>query len=222
MKKYLFALYFAGLFSFTLAQERVIHGKISTLENISVYNAKIIALGTKQEVFSDSAGLFSIPCKKKDKLKITAHGFYNLKVKVTEKEKFVLANLRLKPGVENREYATGYGHITDATRLNAIGNLNSDDLDFSRYNNMYELIRGQFPGVEVKGGEIIIRNTVTMTSNIGALIILDGRSIDLATFESLLPSDVRSINIIKDASAAMYGVKGANGVVVIETKRGGD
>ena len=222
MKKYLFALYFAGSFLLLPAQERVIHGKISTLENIAVAKAKISSKVTKQEVLSDSAGLFSIQCSDKDKLKITAHGFYNLKVKISGKDKFVLANLKLKPGAENREYALGYGHITDATRLNAIGNLNSDDFDFSRYNDMYELIRGQFPGVEVRGGEIVIRNTVTMTSNIGALIVLDGRAVDLSTFESLVPSDVKSINIVKDASAAMYGVKGGNGVVVIETKRGGD
>jgi len=222
MRRYLFVLYLLGIIGVSNAQERIIYGKVNTLENIAVAKARIMVMSTKQEVLTDSSGLFSIGCNKKDKLKIFAHGFYTEKVKISENNKFVLVNIKLKPGIENRESAIGYGHVSDAERLNAITTIDADDLDFRRYNDMYELIRGQFPGVQIQGNEIIIRNVVTQNSNLGALIVLDGRTIDATTLQSIPPSDVKSINIIKDAGAAMYGVKGANGVVVIETKRGGD
>ena len=222
MKKYLFVLGFFGWTSLIHAQERLVHGKVSTLENIAVANARVVVKSTGHEVLTDSAGLFSIECNPSDKLKIYANGFYNLSAKVKTSTKYLLVNMRLKPGIENREYAVGYGHISDMEKLNAISNLHTDDLDFSSYKDVPELIRGQFPGVRIEGTEIIIRNTTTMVNNEGALIVLDGRTIDYSTLVELVPTDIKSINIIKDGSAAMYGVKGANGVVVIETRRGGD
>jgi TonB-dependent SusC/RagA subfamily outer membrane receptor len=222
MKNYILALLFVCFVSVTYGQERIVQGKVSTLEKISVNKARITVKGTKQEVLTDSSGLFSVACNKNDKLKISAHGFYNEKVKVLENTKFVLVNIKLKPGIKNREYATGYGHVSDAGRLTAISNLDRDDTNFSRYGTMLELIQGQFSGVQVMGNEIIIRNSKTMYGSSAALIIVDGRKVDMSYLQEMYTGDVKSINILKDASASMYGMQGGNGVVVITTRRGGD
>jgi TonB-dependent SusC/RagA subfamily outer membrane receptor len=222
MKNYLFAFYFICFIPVIYAQERVIQGKVNTLDNITVSKASIKVMSTKQEVLSDTAGLFTVQCNKKDKLKISAHGFYNMKVRVFKNTKFVLANIKLKPGIKNQDYAIGYGHVSDAKKLNAIANLKRDNTNFSRYYSMLDLIQGQFPGVQVVGNEIVIRNSVTMNGRAGALIILDGRKIDGSQMREINPREVESINILKDGSAAMYGQQGGNGVVVITTRRGGE
>jgi TonB-dependent SusC/RagA subfamily outer membrane receptor len=222
MKHYLVGFYLLWVIPVIYAQERNIQGKVSTFENISVAKASIKVKSTNQVVLSDSAGLFSVQCNKKDKLKIYAHGFYNVNVKVSQNTKFVLANIKLKPGLKNQDYAIGYGHVSDAKRLNAIATVERDNTNFSRYYSMIDLIQGQFPGVQVQGNEIIIRNSTTKNSGAGALIILDGRKIDVSQMIELNTRDVKSINLLKDGSASMYGVQGGNGVVVIMTRRGGE
>ncbi len=221
MKNYISILLFC-LVSVAYSQEQVIQGIVNTFDSIPLVNAKIQVMSTKEIILTDSSGRFSAKCKKNDKFKISAHGFYTEKVKIAENSKFIIANLTLKPGNKNREYAIGYGHVTDANKLASISNINRNDLNFSKYNTMFDLIQGQLAGVQIQGNEIIIRGTNSMYSSSGALIVLDGLVIDVATLQTIIPGDVKSINVIKDGSASVYGMRGANGVVVIETRRGGE
>jgi TonB-dependent SusC/RagA subfamily outer membrane receptor len=224
-KRIFFPLILIAVFTFSInlrAQERIIHGTVTTFDSIPLIGASVKVQSTKQEVLTDSLGNFSIGCDKKDKLKVYAHGFNNQNVKLTGNIKFAAINLTLKPGEKNREYAIGYGHVADADKLNAVASLNKDDFDFSQYSNIYELIRGRFAGVQVSNGEIIIRGINSINSSSAALIVVDGVPMDASVLSSIPPVQVKSINVIKDGSSAIYGSRGANGVVIIETKRGGD
>ena len=87
---------------------------------------------------------------------------------------------------------------------------------------MYDVIRGRFAGVQIINGEIIIRGINSINSSNAALIIVDGIPSDGSILNTIPPVQVKSINIIKDGSSAIYGSRGSNGVVLIETKRGGD
>ena len=131
------------------AQERMIRGVVTRFDSIPLIGASVIAQSTKQEVLTDSLGNFSISCKNNDKLIVSAHGFYNENAKLTNKIKFAAINLKLKPGEKGRESAIGYGHVADADKLNAISSLNKNDFDFSRYNNIYDLIKGRCAGVQI-------------------------------------------------------------------------
>jgi TonB-dependent SusC/RagA subfamily outer membrane receptor len=204
------------------AQERMIRGVVTTFDSIQVIGASVIAQSTKQEVLTDSLGNFSIRCKNNDKLKVSAHGFYDQNVKLTDIIKFAAINLKLKPGEKGREFAIGYGHVADADRLNAVASLNKNDFDFSRYNNIFELIKGRCAGVQVLDNRyIIIRgiNSINAKDN-SALVLVDGTPYNMDALKSIVPSQVKSIDVIKDAGAAIYGTRGANGVILIETNRG--
>ena len=203
------------------AQDRVIYGKVNILDSIPLMFIKIMAMSTKDVVLSDSVGLFAIKCKENDKLKIYGRGFYTQKVKVTKNTKFILANLKPKPGMKSREYSTGYGNVTDTTKTSAISSINRDESDFSNYSTMTELIYGQLSNVQIIGEEIVIRGLRSINGN-GALIILDGRPISFNILQTIYPGDVERISVIKDGSAAMYGVQGANGVLIVDTRRGGE
>jgi len=204
------------------SQERIIHGRVFTFDSIPLINAQIKVKSTKQVVNSDTIGMFSVMCNPEDVLIVSANGFYKQKVKLDEKIKLALINLKLKPGEKNREIAIGYGHVADRDKLNAVANINENDFDFSKYSNLYEVIRGRFPGVQIVNGDIVIRGINSINSSNAALIVVDGIPMDKSILNTIPPTQVKSINILKDASSAIYGSRGANGVVLIETKDGGD
>ena len=204
------------------AQDRVIHGRVFTFDSIPLINANVEVKSTKQVVKTDTLGNFSVSCNFEDVLKVSARGFTTEKVKLVPKIKLAVINLKLKPGVKNKEIAIGYGHVKDADKLNAVSNLNNNDVDFSQYSNMYELIRGRIAGVQVVNGEIIIRGVNSINSSSAALIVLDGVPVDNSILSTIPPVQVKSISVIKDGSSAIYGSRGSNGVVLIETKKAGD
>ncbi len=225
MNKKVYLTLILSVFLFTsnlIAQEKIVHGVVTTFDSIPLIGAKIRVKSTKQIVLSDTLGHFSVACNLDDKLKVTANGFYNQNVKLTEETKLVAVNLKLKAGEQNREYAIGYGHVTDRDKLNAVANLNNNDVDFSQYSNMYDLIRGRFASVQIMNGDIIIRGINSINSSSAALIVVDGIPNNSSILNAISPSHVKSISVIKDGSAAIYGSRGANGVLIIETKRGGD
>jgi TonB-dependent SusC/RagA subfamily outer membrane receptor len=217
-------LFFVSIFisqtGFT--QERVLQGRVFTFDSIPLIGASVEVKSTKQVVKTDSLGQFSVTCNAEDVLKVSARGFNTEKFKLENKVRIAIINLKLKPGEKSREYAIGYGHVKDVDKLNAVSNLNNKDVDFSMYSNMFELIRGRFAGVQVVNGEIIIRGINSINSSSAALIVVDGVPTSSSVLNSIPPVQVKSVNVIKDGSAAIYGSRGANGVVLIETKKGGD
>lgn len=206
----------------SFSQDRVIHGVITTFDSIPLFGVNVKIKSTNQIVLTDSMGLFAASVNPLDMLTIKAGGFYSQKVQLKDKTRYVAINLKLKPGMKNRKYAIGYGHVTDENKLNALDNLTSNDMDFSQYKDVFDLIIGRFAGVQIINGEIIIRGINTFNASSAALIIVDGIPFSNSALKSLPPSQIESINIIKDGSSAIYGSRGANGVVLIETKRGGD
>ncbi len=203
----------------SFAQEKMITGIVTTFDSIPLIGADVKVQSSKEVVKTDTLGRFMVKVVPDDKLKVTAKGFYNQNVKLEEKIKMVLVNLKLKPTEKSKEYAIGYGYVKDADRLNALAQLTNDNVNFSQYSNMYDLIRGRFAGVVVdSSGDIIIRGISSINLSSGALIIVDGVQQDKGVLQTLAPVDVKSIDIIKDGSAAIYGSRGGNGVVIIQTK----
>ncbi|WP_319273094.1 TonB-dependent receptor plug domain-containing protein [uncultured Draconibacterium sp.] len=205
------------------AQERFVNGIVTTFDSIAVVGADVKVKSSKQIVQTDSLGRFKVNVAATDKLNVSAKGFNSQNVKTDEKTKIVAVNLKLKPGEKAREYAIGYGYVKDGERLNALAQMTNDDVDFSQYTNMYDLIRGRFAGVQVQSnGDIIIRGQNSINLSSAALIIVDGMQVDNSIMNTLVPAQVKSVNVIKDGSSAIYGSRGANGVVIIETKKGND
>ena len=209
--------------SYTMfGQERIIHGKVTTFENIALIGAKIKVKSTKQVVMTDTLGLFSVSCHPKDRLKVSAHGFLTQNVKVEEINKIVLVNLSLKSNPKSRDVAVGYGHVKESDNLMPVSSLHKMDLDFSQFLDIYELINGRFAGVRIVNGEIIVQGSHTLMGSDAALLVVDGMVVDESTFASVPTADIARIDILKGPAATVYGARGANGVVMVETKRGAD
>jgi TonB-dependent SusC/RagA subfamily outer membrane receptor len=212
-------IFSVGIYIGTSAQDRIIQGVVTTFDSIPLTGVDISSKETRQVVKTDTSGVFSITCAGEDVLTVSANGYYSQKVKVTSKVKIAAINLKMKPGEKNREYSVGYWTVSDRDKMSAIVGMNDEDADFSQYSNMLELIQGRFAGVQVIGGEIRIRGINTFIGSMAALIILDGMAVDYSVLNNLPPSQVKSIDVIKDGTASIYGARGANGVVIIQTKK---
>jgi TonB-dependent SusC/RagA subfamily outer membrane receptor len=201
------------------AQDQVVRGIVTIFDSIPLIGVNIKAKNTKQIVFTDSLGRFSIGCKLPDVLNVSANGFYNQKAKLPGRTKFAAVNLKLKPVSKSQEYNIGYGHIPEKDKMNAISKIDETNIDFSQYKNVYDIITGRFSGVAVENGKIQIRGQKSFLLTNEPLILVDGFTVDANSLESMPTSQIKSINVIKDGGAAIYGARGANGVVLIETKK---
>ena len=218
-------LVFVGLFAF--GQDKSLVGKVTTFDSIPLIGVDVLVKSTGQTVKTDTLGRFQIFCNPEDKLEIKANGFYTQKVKVEKEIRLILVNLKLKKGDNNLEKAeryanVGYGYVNTKRLTNAVSTLNNSDVDFSMYSDMYDLLRGKFSGVTVQGNDIIIRgiNTFQGVEGNSALLVVDGIIVNQQDFAMLSPLDVQSVDVLKDGSSSIYGSRGANGVVLVETKKG--
>ena len=91
------------------------------------------------------------------------------------------------------------------------------DTQTKSYSDMYEYLQGRVPGLQVTPDKrIIIRGIGSINSSTEPLILVDGAEVsDLSTIN---PHDVKTVDVLKDGSSSIYGVRGANGVILITTK----
>jgi len=215
------------LASFAFAQDKTLVGKVTTFDSMPLIGVDVLVKSTKQTYKTDTLGRFQVFCNPEDKLEISANGFYPQKVKVDKEIRLILVNLKLKKGDNNMDLAgryvnVGYGYVDSKSLLNAVSSVNKNEIDFSIYTNMFDLVQGQFPGVSVEGNKIIVRGTKTIygTESDAALLVVDGMIVSAQDFAVLSPLDVQSVNVLKDGSSSIYGSRGANGVVLVDTKKG--
>ncbi|MCO4292784.1 TonB-dependent receptor plug domain-containing protein [Solitalea sp. MAHUQ-68] len=86
--------------------------------------------------------------------------------------------------------------------------------------NLLDAIRGRVAGVQVIGNDVLIRGPSTIFGSTSPLVVLDGTETDVGWLSMINPNDVASIDFLKGPSAAIYGSRGANGVIAVYTKRG--
>jgi TonB-dependent SusC/RagA subfamily outer membrane receptor len=199
------------------AQTRVIHGKLTAFNTYPVQNIEVTSKKGKSSTVTDSLGQFHIVCLEEDVIRIKPKAFKPVSRRVGPETDSLVVNLVFINTRKNRDIAVGYGYVKESDLTYAISNLQQENNEFCHYPDIYELIVGRFAGVVVENREVIIRGRNSFYGPTEALYVVDGvvvNSIDWVT-----PCEVRSINVLKDASASTYGSRGANGVVIIETKR---
>lgn len=115
---------------------------------------------------------------------------------------------------DERVYDTGYTKVTESERTQPVAHIDMDQTA-PTYSNIYAYIAARCPGVQVVGNKIYIRGKGTVLSSTEPLYVVDGVTVD--DIDWINPNDVKTIDVVKDGSD--YGVRGANGVIVITTKK---
>ncbi|KPK84613.1 MAG: hypothetical protein AMS27_09410 [Bacteroides sp. SM23_62_1] len=208
----------AGVFlSTSVFAQRVVHGKLTAFNTYLVKNVIVTTKKAKTAVTSDSLGEFSIVCMENDVIKIKPRTFKPVNKRVGPDTDSLVINLLFIDSKANREMAVGYGYMSERDLAYGVTHLEQENNDFCNYADIFDLIRGRFTGVTVAGGQIYIRGSGSFSGQTQALYILNGSQV--SSIEWIEPCQIRSIDILKDSNAAIYGARGGNGVVIIETKR---
>lgn len=120
------------------------------------------------------------------------------------------------------EVDIGFGHIKKDQVTTSVTDVDINREEIETYANIWDYLRGRVPGVQIGNStsgetpEITVRGINSITLSSQPLIMVDG--MEMADISFLNPYEVSSVSVIKDGSAAMYGVRGANGVILITTK----
>ena len=117
-----------------------------------------------------------------------------------------------------KEVNVGYGTQKRINSTSSVTNIDVNQKKSTTYTNIYDMLRGEVPGISVVGSSVIIRggaNSFSLTSE--ALLVVDGTPV--RSIDNISPSEVKSIDVLKGPDASIYGSRGANGVVLISLKR---
>jgi TonB-dependent SusC/RagA subfamily outer membrane receptor len=111
---------------------------------------------------------------------------------------------------------TGYGHVKAKNATTERTTIDGTNKKYASYSSIFDMIQREVSGVQVQGHNIIIQGAQDMFGSVPPLFVVDGTYTD--DISSIPPSAVKSIDVLKGTSAAMYGSRGYGGVIVIKTK----
>ncbi|NOY36700.1 MAG: TonB-dependent receptor plug domain-containing protein [Chlorobi bacterium] len=200
-----------------LAQNKVVRGKLTVFKTYPVQHVLVTAKKAKTSVTTDSLGQFSIVCFDNDVIKIKPKTFQPVSKRVGPDTDSLTINLIFIDNPTNRKRAVGYGYINKDNLLYAVDHLDQENNDFCNYTDIFDLIKGRFSGVIVASGKVYIRGSNSFSGQSQAIYIVNG--VETQTIDWISPCQIKTIDVLKDSNAAIYGSRGGNGVIIIQTKK---
>lgn len=222
--------------SSTEQQHIVIRGKIENEKGEPLSGVSIRIDGSREGTLSTSNGEFKLAISSRDferspVLDITYVGFLPKKIKVTGQRMQTIALARKDNELEQL-VVVGYGTQKKATVTSAISQVSGDEIRKTPATSIQNQLAGKLPGLftiqrngspDASGAaEVYIRGISSFTgASQQPLILVDNVEYNLGQLFLIDPNEIKSISILKDAAAtAIYGIKGANGVILVTTRRG--
>ena len=209
------------------AQEMTVRGVVSATTGESVIGAGVMIKGTATGVTTDLDGRYELSAPENATLVFSSIGYKTLEVRLDGRS---VVNVALETDSELLEEAVaiGYGSQSKITLTGSVTQTSGAELVKNSSVNLSQGLAGRLSGVVVsnRSGEpgnddatMFIRGRSTLDDN-SPLIIIDGIPGRDDEFSRLTGEEIESINVLKDASGAIYGSRSANGVILVTTKRG--
>lgn len=232
------------LFTSVIFSQTKINGKITGENGTPLPGVSVLLKGTKVGVSSDFDGNYSIEVPNKGTLEFSYLGYVTKEIAIKNQ---ITINVTLEPSVESMDeiVVIGYGSQKRKDVTGAVVSINKGVLKERPITNIEEALQGQATGLSISstGGQpgaatkMNIRGISSVSGSSQPLIVVDGFplsdvstsgggglegfSAQMSSFSFINPDDIESIEVLKDASAtAIYGNRGANGVIIITTKKG--
>jgi len=200
-----------------------VSGIVVDANNNPVSGAYILINNKNTDVQTDAKGFYRIKVRPSDTL-ITAfimngglkEELINGRTTINFKLSGVVSTVASKPEINkdnDQEYNIGYGTVKKKEMTTSVGKINGTNKKYASYTNIYEMIKGEVPGVHVAGKKITIQGPTSLNLSTDPLIIVNG--IETNNLDDISPLQVKSIEVLKGAAASIYGSRGANGVIII-------
>jgi len=192
-----------------------------------IIGATVLVEGTNASTASDVNGKFTIQAKIGQTLVVSYMGKNTQKILLKKEDSKLVVKMGKSAVDLNEVMVVGYGVTRKRDVAGSISSLKAEDIKAGVVTNTAQLIKGRAAGVQVRqnstepggGLTIRIRGASSVSSSNDPLYVIDGFQTSIGN--QISPEDIQSIEILKDAAAtAIYGARGANGVVLITTKRG--
>lgn len=232
----------------SIAQTETVQGRVTDGKGESLPGVNVLIKGTNTGTITDIDGRYSINAAPGDILSFSFVGFRVKEAKVGTRKQI---NVTMKEDVSELEEVVviGYGTVKKRDLTGSVSSVDPDDLNLASAANIDEVMTGRIAGVQINqnsaepGGSVNVRIRGASSINAGnePLYVIDGMPVDNSPvitgtgagvtanrntrnpLNMINPNDIESIEILKDASAtAIYGSRGANGVIMITTKKGAD
>ncbi|MEO7983284.1 MAG: TonB-dependent receptor [Bacteroidota bacterium] len=224
LSPYLFIAF--SFLSFSLQAQQTVTGKVAFGDSV-LRGASVVVKNTTTATTTDASGNYTIKVSPNATLVFSYVGYTEQEIRVNN-QATINVNMSNTGLQMNEVIVVGYSSQKKATVTGSISVVKGSDVAKSPQANLSNSLAGRASGIILNnragepgydGSSIYIRGLAT-TGNNDVLIVVDGVPGQIGGLERLNPNDIESISILKDASAAIYGSRAANGVILITTKRG--
>ncbi len=205
---------------------RTITGQVFDNAGQPMIGASVVVVGnTSVGTTTDLEGKFKIRASETDNLSFSFLGYKEVTERVGSR---TTINIILQPDNVsiNEVVVIGYGQQAKSDLTGAVASVNMEDLASASMSSVDEALQGRMAGVEIvttdgepgSAASIRVRGSRSITASNEPLIVVDGVMDAVENFSDLNPSDIKSVTVLKDASStAIYGTRGANGVILVTT-----
>lgn len=203
------------IFSNIYAEKRIVSGIVLLNNQFALGNITVSSKKAKAIVSTNNKGEFSIVCEEKDVLFFEAEMFRKVRRSVKGIDSLII-NMSFIESELDKKKMVDKGFIQFDDIESVAKAINSKNYDFSRYTSVKDLISVKFPFVNRQGRFYVIRGPGSIMGNNAALLVVNG--VVVGDFSSVDPNQIKSIKVLKNTEAVLYGNRGINGVIEIVTK----
>ncbi len=209
------------------AQTKTVTGTVLDDKGESIIGASVSVKGTSTGTITDLDGKFSITAKNNDVITISYVGYVEQSISIAGKTDLKIV-MKEDSKVLDEFVVVGYGVMKKTDVTGAMARVGEKELKAMPVKDALQAMQGKTAGVDITSnqrpgetGSIKVRGVRSLNADQDPLYVIDGMVIQGTGISSVNPNDIESIDILKDASAtAIYGSRGANGVILITTKKG--
>lgn len=203
------------------AQQRLVKGVVLDTSNEPLVGASVMVDGTKRGTITDIDGKFQINASPTEKLIVSFLSYQDAVVTASSTELSIV--LKNDSNFLEETVVVGYGVQKRATLTGAVSAVTNQEIVATKNENVINMLSGKISGVRItqnssQPGEF--DNKIDIRGMGAPLIVVDGVPRDQAYFSRMDSNEIESVSVLKDASAAVYGVRAANGVILVTTKHG--
>ncbi|MGI6224370.1 MAG: SusC/RagA family TonB-linked outer membrane protein [Prevotella sp.] len=224
MRRCFFTLLFMTYFCAVFGQKIKVSGSIEDVQKEPIIGATIMEMGTSNGTTSDIDGHFTLEVTKGARLRITYMGYKAMEVKAIDGLK---VQMNEEVNTLNEVVAIGYGSVKRKDVTTSVSSISTEDIESRPIVNALQGMQGKAAGLSISQANgqpgsaptIRVRGTTSLNGSNDPLYVVDG--VPVSNLDYLNAQDIESMQVLKDASsAAIYGSRAANGVILVTTKQG--
>ncbi len=227
---FLLLLLGGGMFDVAAQNTTVtVKGKVSDAQNQPMAGAVVLVKGTARGTTTTADGTFTIRAKQSDYLVFSMLGYAEQEIQIGQRTSLDVVLMDEASAIDEVVIEVGYGSQVKKDITGTVSMLAVDEVLKAPVVNFDQALTGRIAGVSVSSADgqpgedmnIVIRGANSLTQSNEPLYVVDGFPMESFSSSAVNANDIESFTVLKDASAtAIYGARGANGVIIIETKKG--